>query len=675
MIDVVRRAEPQLSAISKRSDLGGGKSTMNADEVKNVQHNGRDTPSLSHSKKANGTKCIRQSSIHRFFRRLTPRGGKNSEKTHSPASSQIHQSQQSMGENCAHVNNSQPTTTVANGNLDNAQRSPATSVGADLRRSLNQMFHFGTKSKANRAASDHQLAINRVDMDSADLCPVKLDKGVGETVRSEEDLLVLQGKRKCSDSADKSSSAVISSSGRVRTHNMASPSFSSDVLASMTRPLATFCSESNVHAGELSPTEAVGGPSRAPSYLRVSCAVSGYRDVGRYSASSSPRLLSRPPMVCGRTTVSGMPIPADQLFEFNSPPSERAVGLSSPLIGQKFATPLSIREILESFNRLSLKDNSPVYGLMVAGRRLTDAPGSGSSSPESTTVVEKEPSNCCPLDDGAKQQEPTPDACTTTTTTTTTTSNNNDDDDDDKRIVVSQNDSYQLLAQQQRKRLEDLCKQAELWQAESPPEAAAELIRIVIGKVTLLLKKKFRKFEELVDKHMNPVDGEPPVRMDDLEGFWSMVLMEIADVDSCFSAVQKAKDNGWLVEENSSDLTPFRCESQLSEANMDIKQLIKCALKSKKSYELLLHAIKHLCMLFNLAEDYCANDSKSSGSTKLRRNSNGKWKTTPTMDSDYVTRKRLQGRQFLRAARMKLKQTKEQQQATENKDDIHIFIS
>ncbi|KRX84043.1 Disks large-associated protein 1, partial [Trichinella sp. T6] len=647
MIDVVRRAEPQLSAISKRSDLGGGKSTMNADEVKNVQHNGRDTPSLSHSKKANGTKCIRQSSIHRFFRRLTPRGGKNSEKTHSPASSQIHQSQQSMGENCAHVNNSQPTTTVANGNLDNAQRSPATSVGADLRRSLNQMFHFGTKSKANRAASDHQLAINRVDMDSADLCPVKLDKGVGETVRSEEDLLVLQGKRKCSDSADKSSSAVISSSGRVRTHNMASPSFSSDVLASMTRPLATFCSESNVHAGELSPTEAVGGPSRAPSYLRVSCAVSGYRDVGRYSASSSPRLLSRPPMVCGRTTVSGKPIPADQMFELNSPPSERAVGLSSPLIGQKFATPLSIREILESFNRLSLKDNSPVYGLMVAGRRLTDAPGSGSSSPESTTVVEKEPSNCCPLDDGAKQQEPTPDACTTTTTTTTTTSNNNDDDDDDKRIVVSQNDSYQLLAQQQRKRLEDLCKQAELWQAESPPEAAAELIRIVIGKVTLLLKKKFRKFEELVDKHMNPVDGEPPVRMDDLEGFWSMVLMEIADVDSCFSAVQKAKDNGWLVEENSSDLTPFRCESQLSEANMDIKQ----------------------------PEDYCANDSKSSGSTKLRRNSNGKWKTTPTMDSDYVTRKRLQGRQFLRAARMKLKQTKEQQQATENKDDIHIFIS
>ncbi|XP_003366640.1 hypothetical protein Tsp_13907 [Trichinella spiralis] len=84
-----------------------------------------------------------------------------------PASSQIQQSQQSMGENCAHVNNSQPTTTVANGNLDNAQRSPATSVGADLRRSLNQMFHFGTKSKANRAASDHQLAINRVDMDSA----------------------------------------------------------------------------------------------------------------------------------------------------------------------------------------------------------------------------------------------------------------------------------------------------------------------------------------------------------------------------------------------------------------------------------------------------------------------------------------------------------------------------
>ncbi|KRY92495.1 Disks large-associated protein 1 [Trichinella pseudospiralis] len=635
MIDVVRRAEPQLSAISK-PEPGGAKSKMNADEVKNVQHNGRDTPSLSHAVKANGkrgsnssglpvfklkigTKCVRQSSIHRFFRRLTPRGVKNSDKSHSPVSS-VHHSQQSMGDNCARVNNVRPT--VANGNLDNAQRSPATSVGADLRRSLNQMFHFGTKSNASRAASDHQLAINRVDVDSADLCPVKLDKGAGETVRSEEDLLVLQGKRKSSDSTADKKSAVINSSSKVRTPNMASPSFSSDVLASMTRPLATFCSESNVHhAGALSSTGTVISPaSRAPSYLRVSCAVSGYRDAGRYSASSSPRLLSRPPMVCGRTTVDGSSAADQLLFELNSPPSETAIGLSterSSLVGQKFATPLSIREILESFNRLSLKDNSPVYGLMVAGRRLMDARVSGSSSPESITVVENEQSNCCPLDDGAKQQEQTVEACNTTTITTTS-----DDDDDDNRIV-GQNDSYQLLAQQQRKRLEDLCKQAELWQAQSPPEAAAELIRIVIGKVTLLLKKKFRKFEELVDKHMNPVDGEPPVRMDDLEGFWSMVLMEIADVDSCFSAVQKAKDNGWLVEESSSDLT----------------------------------------------------DSKSSGSTKLRRNSNGKWKTTPTTDSDYVTKKRLQGRQFLRAARMKLKQTKEQQQAAENKDDIHIYVS
>ncbi|KRZ46251.1 Disks large-associated protein 1 [Trichinella pseudospiralis] len=629
MIDVVRRAEPQLSAISK-PEPGGAKSKMNADEVKNVQHNGRDTPSLSHAVKANGTKCVRQSSIHRFFRRLTPRGVKNSDKSHSPVSS-VHHSQQSMGDNCARVNNVRPT--VANGNLDNAQRSPATSVGADLRRSLNQMFHFGTKSNASRAASDHQLAINRVDVDSADLCPVKLDKGAGETVRSEEDLLVLQGKRKSSDSAADKKSAVINSSSKVRTPNMASPSFSSDVLASMTRPLATFCSESNVHhAGALSSTGTVISPaSRAPSYLRVSCAVSGYRDAGRYSASSSPRLLSRPPMVCGRTTVDGSSAADQLLFELNSPPSETAIGLSterSSLVGQKFATPLSIREILESFNRLSLKDNSPVYGLMVAGRRLMDARVSGSSSPESITVVENEQSNCCPLDDGAKQQEQTVEACNTTTITTTS------DDDDDNRIV-GQNDSYQLLAQQQRKRLEDLCKQAELWQAQSPPEAAAELIRIVIGKVTLLLKKKFRKFEELVDKHMNPVDGEPPVRMDDLEGFWSMVLMEIADVDSCFSAVQKAKDNGWLVEESSSDLTPFRCESRLSQANMDIKQR----------------------------------------STKLRRNSNGKWKTTPTTDSDYVTKKRLQGRQFLRAARMKLKQTKEQQQAAENKDDIHIYVS
>ncbi|CDW53222.1 GKAP domain containing protein [Trichuris trichiura] len=104
---------------------------------------------------------------------------------------------------------------------------------------------------------------------------------------------------------------------------------------------------------------------------------------------------------------------------------------------------------------------------------------------------------------------------------------------------------YQQLANQNRNRVEEQCKVAEQDLELVTCEEACDHIRMAVGKAKLLLKKKFKKFEELVAKHLDPVDGEPNVTLDDLEGFWSLVEIELADIESCFEAVRKLKQNNW----------------------------------------------------------------------------------------------------------------------------------
>lgn len=72
----------------------------------------------------------------------------------------------------------------------------------------------------------------------------------------------------------------------------------------------------------------------------------------------------------------------------------------------------------------------------------------------------------------------------------------------------------------------------------------ADLIDVTTGQTRLLLAKKFEQFRGLCDR-CEQGDGELPVLAHDLEGFWSMVYMQVENCDARFERLQQLRSNDW----------------------------------------------------------------------------------------------------------------------------------
>lgn len=76
------------------------------------------------------------------------------------------------------------------------------------------------------------------------------------------------------------------------------------------------------------------------------------------------------------------------------------------------------------------------------------------------------------------------------------------------------------------------------------PSEYQDLIDVTIGQCNLLITSKFKQFSKLIDQCENK-SGVQPVKPEDLEGFWTMVYIQVDNCSARFQRLDSLKDNNW----------------------------------------------------------------------------------------------------------------------------------
>ncbi|KRJ98736.1 uncharacterized protein LOC6529107 [Drosophila yakuba] len=78
------------------------------------------------------------------------------------------------------------------------------------------------------------------------------------------------------------------------------------------------------------------------------------------------------------------------------------------------------------------------------------------------------------------------------------------------------------------------------------------LLRSASGKARLLVAQKMKQFEGLCHNNLNrSPEDKFPTTLDDLQGFWDMVYLQVEHVDSIFADIEQLKSNDWKVKAQS----------------------------------------------------------------------------------------------------------------------------
>ncbi|KAM3722961.1 Disks large-associated protein [Dirofilaria immitis] len=135
-------------------------------------------------------------------------------------------------------------------------------------------------------------------------------------------------------------------------------------------------------------------------------------------------------------------------------------------------------------------------------------------------------------------------------------------------FVLPDGEAYRSLLMEARKNLQLLSDQAknDLLKEEHMPEYAAGMLRTAIGKANLLLDKKMAKFEDLVKNHLGQNSNVQQVKLSDLSGYWALISIELKELETNFREITSLRENHWklpelelssmsIIDENRSDIT------------------------------------------------------------------------------------------------------------------------
>uniref|UniRef100_A0A2H1VQ30 SFRICE_015198 n=1 Tax=Spodoptera frugiperda TaxID=7108 RepID=A0A2H1VQ30_SPOFR len=81
---------------------------------------------------------------------------------------------------------------------------------------------------------------------------------------------------------------------------------------------------------------------------------------------------------------------------------------------------------------------------------------------------------------------------------------------------------------------------------EDVSEEVLGFLRAASGKARLLATQKMQQFEGLCYNNINERQDEPfPTTVEDLQGFWDMVCLQVANVDALYQQIAELKANNW----------------------------------------------------------------------------------------------------------------------------------
>ena len=105
---------------------------------------------------------------------------------------------------------------------------------------------------------------------------------------------------------------------------------------------------------------------------------------------------------------------------------------------------------------------------------------------------------------------------------------------------------FRNLLKSETERITGLC---EKWEEVSKSEEdlaedVAGEMRSVVGLGRLVMAERFAQFGGLID-NCQFRKGEKETNVEDLQGFWEMIFLQVEDVDNKFVSLQELKDNNW----------------------------------------------------------------------------------------------------------------------------------
>ncbi|GMR41939.1 hypothetical protein PMAYCL1PPCAC_12134, partial [Pristionchus mayeri] len=367
---------------------------------------------------------------------------------------------------------------------------------------------------------------------------------------------------------------------------------STDIPITPLAGVTSYMSEDNLASGECG-----GAPFRTPSYVRISCTLNGYRSPSRLNQTPITTTPTRP-----KITNNGMPksLVERRLDQLRNPrscpetpaissspdrtshlecPSTPITSLSPTSMGNAACTPTPIKNLISHFDKLHIctgeeeqKENVQPHSLVIneqpvgeekekdASRLKFDEDEEEKRREEEKEKLEKG------LEGGKKDEEEVNhnviDALPKTLTA------------DDGSVVRDGSFFLSLLAST-RSSLSSTARNAEeeLERLQSElSEAAAAILRILIGKALLLNGKKLNKFEELVHKNLHPKAGDSqPATVDDLEGYWGLVQIELQDIAASSSEVEEWRARGW--KESEEEKSPSQTSRDGSDSERGVNQV------------------------------------------------------------------------------------------------------